>query len=95
FKASIKNATEINEGKLPVTDLGVGATDPTTLDITLKTPVPYFISLLSFETFFPQKESYVKKQGDKYWTDSAHTLYNGPFVMKYWGGNITNKWTYA
>ncbi len=65
------------------------------LEITLKKPVPYFISLLSFETFFPQKESYVKKQGDKYGTDSAHTLYNGPFVMKDWGGNITNKWTYA
>lgn len=95
FKDSIKNATEINEGKLPVTDLGVVATDPTTLEITLKKPVPYFISLLSFETFFPQKESFVKKQGDKYGTDSAHTLYNGPFVMKDWGGNITNKWTYA
>lgn len=45
FKDSIKNATEINEGKLPVTDLGVVATDPTTLEITLKKPVPYFISL--------------------------------------------------
>ncbi|KGL41930.1 peptide ABC transporter substrate-binding protein [Listeria newyorkensis] len=95
FKDSIKNATEIHEGKLPVSELGVTAPDKETLKITLKKPVPYFISLLSFETFFPQKQAFVEKQGDKYGTDAAHTLYNGPFVMKNWDGNTAKKWTYA
>ncbi|MBC1457934.1 peptide ABC transporter substrate-binding protein [Listeria newyorkensis] len=95
FKDSIKNATEIHEGKLPVSELGVTAPDKETLKITLKKPVPYFISLLSFETFFPQKQAFVEKQGDKYGTDAAHTLYNGPFIMKDWEGNTAKKWTYA
>lgn len=95
FKDSIKNATEIHEGKLPASELGVSAPDKETLKITLKKPVPYFISLLSFETFFPQKQAFVEKQGDKYGTDAAHTLYNGPFVMKDWDGNTAKKWTYA
>ncbi|MBC6315633.1 peptide ABC transporter substrate-binding protein [Listeria grandensis] len=95
FKDSIKNATEIHEGKLPVSKLGVSAPDKETLKITLKKPVPYFISLLSFETFFPQKQAFVEKQGDKYGTDATHTLYNGPFVMKNWDGNTSKKWTYA
>ncbi|WP_099224872.1 peptide ABC transporter substrate-binding protein [Listeria costaricensis] len=95
FKDSIKNAEEINDGKLPTTDLGVTALDKETLKIDLKKPVPYFISLLSFETFFPQKEAFVKKQGDKYGTDAEHTLYNGPFVMKEWKGGTGKTWTYA
>ncbi|MBC6310158.1 peptide ABC transporter substrate-binding protein [Listeria sp. FSL L7-1582] len=95
FKDSIKNATEIHEGKLPVSELGVTAPDNETLKITLKKPVPYFISLLSFETFLPQKQAFVEKQGDKYGTDAAHTLYNGPFIMKNWDGNTAKKWTYA
>ncbi|MBC2002776.1 peptide ABC transporter substrate-binding protein [Listeria booriae] len=95
FKDSIKNATEIHEGKLPVSELGVVAPDAETLKITLKKPVPYFISLLSFETFFPQKQAFVEKQGDKYGTDAKHTLYNGPFVMQNWDGNTSKNWTYA
>lgn len=95
FKDSIKNATEINEGKLPAKKLAVKAKDAHTLVITLKRPVPYFISLLSFETFFPQKQSFVEKQGNKYGKDAKHTLYNGPFVMKTWKGNTSKEWTYA
>lgn len=95
FKDSIKNATAIHEGKLPASELGVVAPDAETLKITLKKPVPYFISLLSFETFFPQKQAFVEKQGDKYGTDAKHTLYNGPFVMQSWDGNTSKNWTYA
>lgn len=95
FKDSILNAAEINDGKLAPTELAATAVDDHTLQIKLKKPVPYFISLLSFETFFPQKESFVEKTGDKYGTDAAHTLYNGPFVMKEWDGNTSKSWTYA
>lgn len=95
FKDSIKNATAINDGKMPADKLAVKAPDDHTLVITLKKPVPYFISLLSFETFFPEKQAFVEKQGDKYGTDAKHTLYNGPFVMKEWKGNTSKEWTYA
>lgn len=95
FKDSVLNATEINDGKLAPTELAAKAVDDHTLQIKLKKPVPYFISLLSFETFFPQKEAFVEKAGDKYGTDAAHTLYNGPFIMKEWSGNTSKSWTYA
>ncbi|WP_163653190.1 peptide ABC transporter substrate-binding protein [Listeria sp. PSOL-1] len=95
FKDTVKNATEINAGKLPATQLGVKAVDEETLKIELKKPVPYFLSLLSFETFFPQKEAFLKKQGDKYGTTASHTLYNGPFIMKEWQGNTAKSWVYA
>ncbi|MGB3259549.1 peptide ABC transporter substrate-binding protein [Paenisporosarcina sp.] len=82
----IKNATAIGEKKAEVADLGVKALDEKTLEVTLERPVPYFISLMSFGTFFPLKEEFVKAQGDKYATNSETVLYNGPFIMTDWDG---------
>jgi oligopeptide transport system substrate-binding protein len=41
----IKNAEEVNTGKLDVTALGVAAPDERTVEITLKAPTPYFREL--------------------------------------------------
>ncbi|MFW3588561.1 ABC transporter substrate-binding protein [Vagococcus fluvialis] len=64
--AGIKNATEIIEGKLPETDLGIKAVDETTIEVTMERPVPYFESLLAFPTFFPQNKAFVEKEGKQY-----------------------------
>jgi len=82
----IKNATEIGAKTAEVADLGIKALDEKTLEVTLERPVPYFISLMSFGTFFPLKEEFVTAQGDKYATNSETVLYNGPFTMTDWDG---------
>jgi oligopeptide transport system substrate-binding protein len=88
----IKNAEEVNQGKLPVDQLGVKALDDHTLQVELKNPVPYFISLTVFGSFMPQNEKFVKSQGDKYGLEANTTLYNGPFVLSEW--KHEQGWTY-
>lgn len=82
----IKNATEISEGKVEYTELGVKALDEKTLEVTLEKPTPYFLSLMSFGTFLPQKEEFVTSQGENYAKNSESLLYNGPFTLANWDG---------
>ncbi len=82
----LKNASEIAAGNMDKAELGVKAENDTTLVVTLERPVPYFLSLMSFGTFYPQKEAFVTEQGDKYATNSETILYNGPFTLSDWDG---------
>ena len=82
----IKNATEISEGAVEYTELGVKALDEKTLEVTLEKPTPYFLSLMSFGTFLPQKEEFVTSQGENYAKNSESLLYNGPFTLANWDG---------
>ncbi|WP_270893712.1 peptide ABC transporter substrate-binding protein [Listeria welshimeri] len=93
FDGLIANATDIINGKKKPEELGVKALDDTTLEITLENPTPYFHSLLTFPTFYPQNEKYSESQGDDYAKDSDHMIYNGPFVMKDWN-NTSKEWKY-
>ncbi|WKA53735.1 peptide ABC transporter substrate-binding protein [Planococcus shixiaomingii] len=83
---TIKNATQIAEGDMDKSELGIEATDDKTLVVTLERPVPYFISLMSFGTFYPQKEEFVTEKGDDYASNSDNVLYNGPFMLTGWDG---------
>jgi oligopeptide transport system substrate-binding protein len=83
---TIKNATAISEGKMDKAELGVEATDDKTLVVTLERPVPYFLSLMSFGTFLPQKEAFVTEKGSAYAVNSDNLLYNGPFILTNWDG---------
>ncbi|WP_239733732.1 peptide ABC transporter substrate-binding protein [Mammaliicoccus sp. M-M49] len=80
----IKNAEEINSGDKKPEELGVKAVDDHTLEFELTKSLPYYKELLSFGTFMPQNEKFVKKQGDKYGTTVKTTLYNGPFKITEW-----------
>ncbi|MER2260656.1 MAG: peptide ABC transporter substrate-binding protein [Psychrobacillus sp.] len=86
----IKNATAISAGEVEYTELGVKALDEKTLEVTLEKPVPYFLSLMSFGTFLPQKEEFVTTQGENYSKNSEALLYNGPFVLQNWDGTGLN-----
>lgn len=80
----IKNAQSINQGKLPVTKLGVSALNSKTLRVELQRPVAYFSKLMAFPTFFPiNKEFYESRQG-RYGADAADLLFNGPFTITQW-----------
>lgn len=94
FVSSIKNADEIYQGKLKPEELGVETPDEHTIVIHLMKPVPYFTSLLTFETFFPINETFAEEQGTSYGTSSETTLYNGPFTLTGWEQNSAT-WQYV
>ncbi|PES97664.1 peptide ABC transporter substrate-binding protein [Bacillus cereus] len=80
----IKNAEAINKGEKPATELGAKAVDDYTLEVELEKPVPYFLNLLAFPSYYPLNEKFVKEKGDKFGLEADTTLYNGPFVMSSW-----------
>jgi oligopeptide transport system substrate-binding protein len=84
FLYSIKGAEAYNSGKGKAEEVGIKAVDDKTLEFTLNQPVPYFIQLTAFKTFFPQREDYVTKHGDKYGTELETLPVNGPFKMTEW-----------
>lgn len=62
------------------TDLGVAVVDDTTFTVTLSTPCPYFISLLSSGVFYPVREDIAEGgEGDYEWAEDASVPTNGPF----------------
>lgn len=83
---TIKNAAAIAEGKMDKAELGIEATDEKNLVVTLERPVPYFLSLMSFGTFLPQKEDFVAEKGGAYASNSDNLLFNGPFILTNWDG---------
>ncbi|MEB8671143.1 peptide ABC transporter substrate-binding protein [Bacillus cereus] len=80
----LKNAKAINDGKAPLDTLGVKAVDDYTLEVELENPVPYFVELTSFGTFYPLNEKFVKEKGEKFGLEADTTLYNGPFTLTDW-----------
>ena len=80
----IKNAETINQGKGEVSTLGVKAVDDYTLEVELERPVPYFLNLMAFASYYPLNEKFVKEKGNKFGLESDTTLYNGPFVLTDW-----------
>ncbi len=64
--------------------LGIEAVDEKTLKITLDSPVPYFLELMAFPSFFPANQKFVEEKGDAYGTKVDAFLYNGPYIFKEW-----------
>lgn len=87
----IKNAEAINTKKVPVDQLGVKAIDDHTLQVKLERPVPYFLSLVTFPTFYPQNEKFVREQGKDYALDANTGVYNGPFTLSEWKHDVNFK----
>lgn len=91
--SDVKNANKIMSGELDKSKLGIKAKDDFLLEVTLEQPVPYFTSVLTFPTLFPQNQKYVEQQGEKYATDSEHLIYNGPYKLSEWDGS-GDTWRY-
>lgn len=86
----IVNAESYNTGKGATADqVGVKATDDHTLVVNLNSATPYFLSLMSFQTFFPVHKSVKDNEA---WAASASTIIsNGPFKMSDWQKNTSIK----
>lgn len=82
--AQLENAEEIIAKKKPVSQLGVKALDSHTLQVKLKNPVPYFLSIMAFQTFFPVRKDLVDHYKDKFATDTSSIVGNGPFQLAEW-----------
>jgi oligopeptide transport system substrate-binding protein len=88
--AWIKGGDAIMKAKTPAEvetakkALGAVAKDDKTLVITLERPIAFFTSQLAFLNFYPQKEEFVKKQGDKSGADADKILGAGPFILTKW-----------
>ena len=85
----VKNAEAINEGKMPLDKLGVTAVDDKTLKVELENPTGYFLRLLSFGTYYPSREDFVTKHGEKYAADAKTLLSNGPWQVDSWKHNAS------
>ncbi len=65
-------------------DVGVKVIDDNTLEVTLEAPVPYFLSLAAFPTYFPVRKDIIEGNEEK-WTLKPDTyISNGPFKMSEW-----------
>lgn len=77
---AIKGAEEVNSGKAPLDQLGVKVIDARVLEITLHTPTPYFLELLTHQTGFPLHKASVEANGDKY-TQPGTMVTNGAYKL--------------
>jgi oligopeptide transport system substrate-binding protein len=87
---TVENAAAISAGEKEVDELGVKALDDQTLEVHLSEAKPYFTSLLTFPTFFPQNQTALKEFGDNYGKDSESVVYNGPFIVENWKQSETS-----
>ncbi|MCM3766337.1 ABC transporter substrate-binding protein [Neobacillus niacini] len=83
----LKGAKEYNSAKDNLKALedavGVKALDDKTLKVELTSPVPYFLELTSFYTYYPVNKKLAESNPD--WYKSAdHFVSNGPFQLKEW-----------
>lgn len=78
----IKNAEEYyNEEITDFEQVGVKAVDEYTLVYTLKDPVPYFESMLTYVSFFPVYGPFLEEMGEDFGIANSAILYNGPYLL--------------
>ena len=80
----LKNGAAVNNGEVPVEELGVKALDDKTVEITLEHPAVYFESMASMCSLGPARKDLVEKYGQEYAADPEKAAYNGPFMMTEW-----------
>ena len=80
----IKNAKAINSGEITdLTQLGVKAIDDKTLEITLESPTPYFLSALTHYTAYPVPKHVVEAKAQD-WIKIENIVTNGPYKPIEW-----------
>ncbi len=63
-------------------EVGVEAIDERTLQITLESPTPFFLSLMGFYPLYPVNQTCVEAHGSPAWTYPENLVGNGPFTMR-------------
>jgi len=82
FYGVIKNAESYFNGEITdFAEVGVKAIDDYTLEYTLKEPIPYFESMLTYVCFFPAYGPFLEEMGDTFGTSNSALLYNGAYIL--------------
>ena len=76
----IRNAEEVNKGKLTPDKLGVSAPDPKTFIIELNDPAPYLPEMLMHYTCYPLRQDVIEKYGTD-WTKAGNIVSNGAYML--------------
>jgi oligopeptide transport system substrate-binding protein len=82
----IVNAESVNRGRSNLETLGVRALDPTTLEIDLATPTPYFLELMAHQTAAPVEARNVERYGENF-TRAGNLVSNGAYRLEYYFPN--------
>ena len=100
----MKGAEDFNTGKsTDFSQVGVQALDDFVLRVTLRSPTPYFLSLLNHYSWFPVHIPTIERHGPLYrrgnpWTRPGHFVGNGAFTLAEWKVNhvirVENSRTY-
>lgn len=80
----VKNGEAYNSGKASVDDVGIKVIDDKTIEVTLESAVPYFLSLLAMPVYYPVRQDIVEEYGDKWALKPETYVSNGPFKMTEW-----------
>ncbi|HSI41821.1 MAG TPA: peptide ABC transporter substrate-binding protein [Xanthobacteraceae bacterium] len=76
----VKNAEDVNGGKAKPETLGVRALDAKTLEVTLKSPTPYFLEMLTHQATYPVHKGSIEKLGAD-WIKPGNLVSNGAFTL--------------
>ncbi len=86
----LENAEKYYKGEITdFNEVGVKAIGDMTLEVRLKNPVPFFLSLLYHHSLYPVHKATIEKFGKidsrvSKWTLPGNFVGNGPFVLKKW-----------
>lgn len=89
----VKNAKRFFTGEVKdFAKVGVKILDDYHLQVTLETPTPYFLKILTLKSLKPVHKATVEKYGtmtqrDNTWTHAGKMVSNGPFRLKHWRVN--------
>lgn len=64
-----------------IEDIGVKALDDYTLEYTLVSSRPYFVSMVSYGPYMPVYGPFLEQCGDKFGTSNEYLLYCGAFIL--------------
>lgn len=76
-----------NTGAGTADAVGVKALDEHTLEVKINAPTPYFLSLMSFQTYFPVHQSV--KNNEAFAAQASTMITNGPFKLSEWKKNTS------
>ena len=83
----IAGAEAYNTGTGNVDDIAVHALDEKTLEVTLVSPIDYFIDSLVITEFSVVPEGSVEEFGDNFFMSPEYMVFCGPYIMTEWVPN--------
>jgi oligopeptide transport system substrate-binding protein len=81
--APVVNAEAILSGELPPEELGVTALSPTSFQVRLNDPTPYFLGLLTHPTTYPVHRASLEAHGSSH-VRPGNLVSNGAFRLSFW-----------